>query len=140
MEVYFYLDRAAPELEPYVTPETMRLGCTPIVNLFERRAEPIKLTHAEPEYPVIPDARQRREIEVYSVDRVTTSSDRGETIEFAPLYSCPRGRGSERRPTLLAEPPAGVARPVGQAGAGEPTCSCRWWTSISARSSRPTAR
>jgi type VI secretion system protein ImpG len=91
LDVYFYLDRAATELEPYVTPETLRLGCMPIVNLFAKRAEPIKLTQAEPEYPVVPDARQRREIEVYSVDRVTTSSDRGETVQFAPLYRCPDG-------------------------------------------------
>ena len=100
LEVYCYLDQAAAELEPYVTPDTLRLGCTPIVNLFQRRAEPIKVTHTEPMYPVVPDARQRREIEVYSVDRVSTSSDRGETIEFAPLYSCPHGAGSVGRPTF----------------------------------------
>ena len=37
-----------------------RLGCAPIVNLHSRRAEPIKLTHRVFEYPVIPDAGNRR--------------------------------------------------------------------------------
>ena len=97
MEVYFYLDQALPDLEPSITAETLRLGCTPAVNLFPKRAEPIKLSHAVTEYPVIADARRRREVEVYSVDRVTTSSEQGETLEFAPLYACQRGAERGRR-------------------------------------------
>jgi type VI secretion system protein ImpG len=100
MEVYFFLDQAVTELEPYVTADTLRLGCTPVVNLFARRAEPIKVTHTQTEYPVVPDARQRREIEVHTIDRVTTSSERGGTIEFAPLYACPRGTESGPRPSF----------------------------------------
>jgi len=98
LHVYFYLDRAMPELEPNVTVDTMRLGCTPAVNLFAKRAEPIKLSHTVAEYPVIPDARQRREIEVYSVDRVSMSSARAKTVDFAPLYGCGRADASGRRP------------------------------------------
>ncbi|WP_018718748.1 type VI secretion system baseplate subunit TssF [Arhodomonas aquaeolei] len=48
-----------------------RLGCTPIVNLFPQQAEPIRLTHTRPEYPVVPDVRHAKATEIVSVDRVT---------------------------------------------------------------------
>jgi type VI secretion system protein ImpG len=35
-----------------VTPDTIRLGCTPIVNLFETESEPIRVTHRRTEYLV----------------------------------------------------------------------------------------
>lgn len=99
LDVYVFLDRALPDLEPHVDAGTFRLGCTPIVNLFAKRAEPIKLTHATFEYPVIPDARRRDAIEVYSIDRVTTASSRGEDVEYVPLYSIygSSERGTPRR-------------------------------------------
>ena len=33
-------------------------GCTPVVNLFRQRAEPIRVTHTTTAYPVLPDARR----------------------------------------------------------------------------------
>ena len=56
MEVYLYLDREAPDLE-HLSDDNFRLGCTPVVNLYPKRAEPILLTHADFEYRVAPDAR-----------------------------------------------------------------------------------
>src|SRR5262249_34376481 len=44
LEVYFYLDRIAPDLEHNVSADTFRLGCTPVINLYKQRAEPIQLT------------------------------------------------------------------------------------------------
>ena len=41
LEVYFYLDRSTVDLEQNVTADTFQLGCTPIVNLYPQRAEPI---------------------------------------------------------------------------------------------------
>lgn len=87
LEVYFFLRKAAPDLESYITKDSVRLGCVPIVNLFQKRAEPIKLTQRMFEHPVIPDARRRREVEVYSVDRVTTTTANGDTTEYSPLYA-----------------------------------------------------
>jgi type VI secretion system protein ImpG len=98
LHVYFFLDRAATELEPHVTADTLRLGCTPVVNLFSKRAEPIKVTQRVTEYPVIPDARMPDEIEVFSVDRVMTTDSEGEDKEFVPLYSCPQEAQLRRRP------------------------------------------
>src|SRR5262249_50412783 len=57
LEVFIYLDRATPDLEQNVSADTFRLGCTPVVNLYKQRAEPIQLTHTDYEYRVGPDAR-----------------------------------------------------------------------------------
>jgi type VI secretion system protein ImpG len=87
MEVYFYLNNAVPDLEANVSADTFRTGCTPVVNLYRQRAEPIQLTQTEWEYPVIPDARRPLAHEVYTIDRVTALSPEGESVEFRPFYS-----------------------------------------------------
>ena len=58
LELFIYLDRSATELERGITADSLSLGCTPIVNLFEQRADPIRLSHTQSEYRVIPDARR----------------------------------------------------------------------------------
>jgi type VI secretion system protein ImpG len=87
LEIYFFLNRTSQALEQNLSADTFRLGCTPIVNLFSQRAEPIQLTHTEWEYRVVPDARRPRAFEVYSVDRVTALSPDGDTVEFQPFFS-----------------------------------------------------
>jgi type VI secretion system protein ImpG len=87
LEVCLYLRRALPDLEPRVKAETFRLGCTPVVNLYPQRAEPIALTHTEHEYRVVPDARRPRAHEVYSVDRVTATAPDGRAEEYQPFFS-----------------------------------------------------
>lgn len=47
-----------------------KLGCTPIINLFQQQAEPITLTHTTQEYAVNPEVRLRGFAEVVSIDRV----------------------------------------------------------------------
>jgi type VI secretion system protein ImpG len=87
VEVLLFLDKP-PRLEQPINADTFRLGCTPIVNLFEQVAEPIRLTHAETEYRVVPDVGRQTAIEVYSVDSVTSVSPYlPEPIIFEPFYS-----------------------------------------------------
>jgi len=86
-QLVFLLDQA-PRLDPKLEPQTFRLGCTPIVNLFTRTAEPVRLDHSHVEYRVIPDERRQRTTEVYSIDRVTSLPRGARTpIEFHPFYS-----------------------------------------------------
>ena len=117
--MYFFLDRAFPELEPHITADTLRLGCTPVVNLFSKRAEPIKVTQRVTEYPIIPDARTPDEIEVFSVDRVLTTGSGGEDKEFVPLYSCPQVGESRPAARLLGEPSPGTGGPPGTGDVGD---------------------
>jgi type VI secretion system protein ImpG len=88
LEIFIYLNRAVPNLEPQVTGETFRLGCTPIVNLFEQSADPIRVTQTDVEYLVIPDVRHHDAMEVYSVDAVqSTDMNSQETIDYQPFYA-----------------------------------------------------
>lgn len=66
------------------------LGCTPVVNLFRQRAEPIRVTHEAESYPVLPDAQRARAFEVHAVEKVwrVRKSPQGEHVdEFRPFYS-----------------------------------------------------
>jgi type VI secretion system protein ImpG len=87
LEIHILLNRHLPDLEKNVNRDTFRLGCTPIVNLFRRRAEPIRLTQTETEYRVVPDARRPRSHEVYSIERVVGTTPAGRQVDFAPFYS-----------------------------------------------------
>lgn len=59
------------KLAPLVDSDTFRLHCTPAVNLFYQRAEPIALSGTRAEYPLVPDARHQAHVEVWAVDQVS---------------------------------------------------------------------
>lgn len=86
-ELYFYLRRTPRDLAANISAGTFCLGCAPIVNLFERRAEPIRLTHTRSEHRVVPDARWASALEVYSIDQVTAMTAEQKEIPIPPLYS-----------------------------------------------------
>ncbi len=74
-------------LEQNIDESTFQLGCAPIVNLFQRIAEPIRLSHTTSEYRVIPDLHRQFSTEVYSIDRVTsTVSYEQEPRVYQPFY------------------------------------------------------
>jgi type VI secretion system protein ImpG len=75
-------------LEAGVSPETMRLGCTPVVNLFPQTSEPVLLTQRQQEYRVVPDARRRESTSVFSVEEVVAvTPGAARPLRFDPLYS-----------------------------------------------------
>lgn len=76
------------DLENGVSARTMRLGCTPVINLFSHVAEPILVTHTKHEYQIIPDVRHQETTEIFSIDEVMASNTtRRESIQLEPLYS-----------------------------------------------------
>lgn len=75
-------------LEASIHKDTLRLGCTPIINLFDQTSEPILLNQRIHEYLVVPDARRRRSTETFSIDEVLGVKPRASgAIRYAPLYS-----------------------------------------------------
>jgi type VI secretion system protein ImpG len=75
-------------LEQSLGPATFQLGCTPVVNLFEQVAEPIRLTHTKFEYRIVPDQHRQATTEVHSVNLVSSTANYGEAPEvYEPLYS-----------------------------------------------------
>ena len=90
------------------------LGCTPVVNLFRQRGEPIQLTHTSESYPVLADGRRAFAFEVHSIDSVSLvrQTPQGDAVvEFAPFYSLRHGQTPEgnghywvmRRDDVLAD-------------------------------------
>jgi type VI secretion system protein ImpG len=97
VEVLICLDRV-PRLEQPIDAGTFRLGCTPIINLFPQIAEPVRLSHAQTEYRVIPDVRRPTGIEVYSVDSVSSTAPHLEApMHFQPFYSFKHAVDRERQ-------------------------------------------
>lgn len=95
LEIFCYVERDVTELERFVDGNTFQFGCTPMVNLFQQRAEPIQLSHAQSEYRVVPDARRPLAYEIYSIDRVVGSGEQGEEQEYHPFYSSKHGGDDE---------------------------------------------
>ncbi len=112
LEVFFYLSRTSVDLEQNVTADTLQLGCAPIVNLYQQRAEPIALTHTETEYRVVPDARRPMAHEVYSIDRVTATAPDHAAVEYQPFYSFKHAADRRQQKTFWWA----TRRPAGQAG------------------------
>jgi len=87
LNLYIYLDSTDMEIERNISKENLLLGCSPVINLFDQQAEPIKLTHYEHSYEVIPDLRQYNSLEVYSIDSVSVSDPAGNITQYTPFYS-----------------------------------------------------
>jgi type VI secretion system protein ImpG len=93
-----YLRRTGGNLEQGVDGATFRLGCTPVVNLFEQAAEPIPVTQARHEYRVVPDVAHPIGLEVYSVDEVAgIDPEGGPPTVYRPFYSIDHATGRGER-------------------------------------------
>jgi len=78
----------------------LKLFCAPVVNLFQQRGEPIRVTHAAASYPVVADARRAYAFEVYSIDSVklVRQNAQGESVtDFKPFYSLRHGEDPLQR-------------------------------------------
>ena len=95
-------------LEQSVGSDTFQLGCTPIVNLFERIAEPIRITQTKAEYHIVPDQHRQWATEVYSVDRVASASYLEETRIYQPFYSLRHGSADNTHQALLVYAPEAI--------------------------------
>ena len=92
VELTFLISRFEREdrqqmLELGVSPKVLRLGSSPIINLFPVAAEPVLLDQTSYEYPIIPDVRRRHSFEIFSVDEVVSPDPRSEQLtHFEPFY------------------------------------------------------
>jgi type VI secretion system protein ImpG len=92
LDIVLFLSRTAANLEQGVSAGTFRLGCTPVVNLFARTAEPIPLNQTRSEYRIVPDVATPHGMEVFSVDSVIGIDPvtRAST-DYLPFYSFRHG-------------------------------------------------
>jgi len=82
-------------IELGLSESTFRLGCAPIVNLFNQTAEPILLDQKRFEYRVVPDARREQSFDIFSVESATgTRSGSAEIVDYEPFYAWRHSRPS----------------------------------------------
>lgn len=71
-----------------LNPRNILLGCTPMVNLFSRTTDPIRLDHRQTEYRLVPDQRRDKTTEIYSINRIlATTETQPDPIELRPYFS-----------------------------------------------------
>ena len=96
-DILILLDQAPPS-RMTLDQRTFCLGCTPIINLFRRTTEPIRLDHRSLEYLLDPDVKRPRTTEIHSIVSVSASSNPvDETAHLQPFYSY--------RHSVTGEPP-----------------------------------
>ena len=99
-DILIHLKDITPPQAP-IDEGTFRLGCTPVVNLFDRTADPIYLSNQKYEYHVVPDVHRQQTTEIYSVNDVVTTDPRTNiTREFSPFYSLRHAYGEQMEKTF----------------------------------------
>ena len=94
LDLLFVL-RELPQPEPVITARTFRLGCTPIINLFHKTTEPIRLDHLQLEYRLVADIRRESTTEIHSILGVSGSPNPAErSRSYEPFYSFRRSSSS----------------------------------------------
>lgn len=104
LTLHFILSGLPAESDPARLLKTLRtgnlrLGCVPVVNLFSKRGDPIRITGRKATYPVVADGRRAFAYEVYSIDSVrrVRQTEQGEsTTEFRPFFSLHHGESAAR--------------------------------------------
>ncbi|AST29746.1 type VI secretion system baseplate subunit TssF [Ralstonia pseudosolanacearum] len=87
-------DSHAARLLEGLQAEHLRLHCTPVVNLFQQNADPIRIEHTASAYPVVADSRRAHGFDIYSIDKVhlvRETAAHEEVTEFRPFYSLHHG-------------------------------------------------
>lgn len=71
-----------------VSRETFVLGCTPVINLFPKTSEPVRVDHRKSEYLLVPDKFREKTTEIHSILSVSGSSDPRKRVRvYEPFYS-----------------------------------------------------
>ncbi len=86
-EVLFLFD-VRPTKNLDIDQDSFKLGCTPIINLFSKVSEPIRLHHRQSEYRLVPDVRLERFTEIHSITKVSATSDtKDSSTDVQPFFS-----------------------------------------------------
>lgn len=95
--------------------DAFKLNCAPIVNLFRKTTEPIRLDQTQVDYRLTPDSHRERSTEIHSILKVSASSAyEDDSRIFHPFHSFDHGTGradarafwsARRQPTGRADLP-----------------------------------
>jgi len=87
VEIVVLLDQSPDRLIGLVDASRFALFCTPVINLFPRKAQRIELNQASTEFHLVPKRSAPLDYEVYSVEALTAQVGKNSTeFAFRPLY------------------------------------------------------
>jgi type VI secretion system protein ImpG len=88
IEITILLNRSDVQLEKTLDSSNFALHCTPVANLFPRRADRINISGGQLEYHVLVDRTRPMDYEVFQVESVTGyGSGPGSEQVFRPFYA-----------------------------------------------------
>lgn len=83
-----FMFKSAARALSAVTKSTLRLGCVPIVNLFQRTTEPITLAHRQHEYLLVADYQREVSHEIHSIEAVIASDpDASKPVQVPNVFA-----------------------------------------------------
>ena len=86
-DLIFLLKEAEPALENRIDAKCFELFCTPVVNLFTKRLDPISLLDRFTEWHVVAERTQPLAYEIYQIQEVTASGLNADDQQmFQPFY------------------------------------------------------
>lgn len=99
-------NRSTAELSNLVRPDSFVLNATPVVNLFERRADQVELDRGRSEFHLVVDKTKSMHYEVLAVTEVAAvARGSGGKVPFQPFYRCEVGNpGAKAFYTVNREP------------------------------------
>jgi type VI secretion system protein ImpG len=84
--VHFVFEAASPFFSR-LREENFKLGCVPVINLFQMTAEPVAIDSRQHEYLLVPDFKKDRSTEIHSIVSVSRIEDgEGGTSEIRNVF------------------------------------------------------
>lgn len=96
-ELFLVFNRR-PRRELALKADDLRLGCAPVVNLFDRTSEPLRIDGRQTQYRLVADLHRERSTEIHSIEQVSCG-DAGQPDQDAiltPYFSCAHGQAEGR--------------------------------------------
>jgi type VI secretion system protein ImpG len=88
IDIILLFNRAEAGISHAIDKSNIALYCTPAINLFPKRTDPVHLDNRKSEHLIIPDRTRPLDLEIYSVSRVIgLGSGAEQHHEFFPFYS-----------------------------------------------------
>lgn len=84
-----------------VDARNVMLNCVPVVNLFPKTTEPIRLDHRQTAYPLVPDVRRERTTEIHSILTISASSAPDDDTHVIQPYFSYDHASSARAPSVF---------------------------------------
>ncbi len=69
--LYIPLTQKISDYSSSISAHNFLTNCTPIINLFKKMTEPLKITHKETNYRLIPDTKREKTTEIHSIQSVS---------------------------------------------------------------------